>query len=148
MEAVARVLTVAGPVIQGIGGLAAGNQAKRAAYEAARDEEMATNADALRIRDEARRAIGDQLGAQWANGFTGDSGSALDAVRESQVNAALDAMERRRQGAARARSLREEGRAAKREGIFGLASGILSGVGSAIGQKADWAQANAGSTPS
>lgn len=146
VQALPMVLAAAGPIVQGIGANAAGNHNRKVAYEQALEEERATNEEALLLRDEARRKIGEQLGAQWANGFTGDSGSALDAIRESQINAALDVMERRRQGAGRARSLREEGDQRRREGRFALASGILQGVGNAVSMGTDWAQARQGST--
>jgi hypothetical protein len=145
---VAMALSVAGPVIQGIGAARAGKQNQAVAYEAALDEERTMVADLSLMRDVARRDMGEQVAAQWGNGFEGGSGTALDAVKESQINAALDAMERRRQGLSRANALREEGDIARREGKFALASGILTGASKAIGGATDWAQANAGSSRS
>ena len=74
----------------------------------------------------------------------GGTGTALDALRESQVNAALDAMEIRRQGASRANAARASGDAAAAEGRWGMASAML-GAASTYGQmKNDWAQAKRG----
>ena len=146
VQALPMLLAAAGPIVQGIGANAAGNHNRKVAYGQALEEERAGNEDILRMREDARRKIGAQAGAQWANGFTGDSGSALDYIRESQINAALDVMERRREMAGRARSLREEGDQRRKEGRFALASGILQGVSGAVNMATDWAQAKQGST--
>ncbi len=146
VQAIPLVLAAAGPIVQGIGANAAGNHNRKVAYEQAREEERAGNEDILRLRGEARRKIGEQAAGQWSNGFTGDTGSAIDYIRESQINAALDVMERRRDMAGRARSLREEGDQRRKEGRFALASGILQGVSSAVNMGTDWAQARQGST--
>lgn len=138
--------SAAGPIIQGIGANKAGKQNQKIAYGQALEEERAGNEDILRIRGEARRKIGEQAAGQWANGFTGDSGSALDYIRESQINAALDVMERRRDMAGRAKALREEGDIRRSEGKYALASGILQGVTGALSVGNDWAQARQGST--
>lgn len=140
------VASIAGPVLKGIGAYGAGVQNKRALYEQAREEERVMVGDVADIRDAARRTIGAQIAGQYSNGFEGGTGSALDAVRESQINAAVDAMERRRQGTARAASLRSEGDMRKREGVMALGGGLLDGVSSYYGMKSDWAQARQGSS--
>ena len=116
--AVAMGAAVGGQLIQGVGGLIAG--------------------------EKARQAMGSQIAAQFGNGMEGGTGTALDALRESQVNAALDAMEIRRQGASRANAARASGDAAAAEGRWGMASAML-GAASTYGQmKNDWAQAKRG----
>jgi hypothetical protein len=96
-----------------------------------------------RARQSARSSPG-----QFSNGFEGGSGTALDALRESQVNAALDAMAVRRQGIGRSDALEAEGRQAQTEGRFALASGVLGAASPIGGMKSDWAQARSGqSTP-
>lgn len=146
MQALAIGAAVAGPLIKGVAGLKAGNAAYRASQAEAHDAELTTNADVLRIRDESRRAIGEQLAAQWSNGFEGGSGTALDALRESQINAAFDAMERRRQGEADARSIRAGGKQARTAGRFALAGGLLEGASNAVNMGGDWAQAKQGTS--
>lgn len=140
-------LMAAGSMIQGVGGLKAGNAAYKSGMRSAREAENVAADESLRIREEARRAIGQQLAGQSANGFTGGTGSALDAVLESQINAALDAMTAIRDGANRAQAYRADARARRSEGRMALVSGLI-GAGKAVaGGMDDWAQARRGSTP-
>lgn len=141
-------LAVAGSVIKGVGGLKAGIAAKRSAFAEARQEEGAAQEEERQSRLDARRVIGQQLAAQFANGLEGGTGTAVDAIRESQVEAALDVMEIRRQGAARAEALRKQGRIAKREGIFSLGSSLIGGATDFLKSQSDFAQARRGSSSS
>ena len=142
--AVAIGASIGGKLIQGVGGLIAGEKTKRRAYAQAREESLASAEAEREQRIEARRAMGAQIAAQFDNGMEGGTGTALDALRESQINAALDAMEIRRQGASRARAARASGDAAADEGRWGMASTML-GAASTYGQmKNDWAQARRG----
>lgn len=148
VQAIPMVLAGGGQLIQGVGAYKAGKRNKRAAYGQALEEERAGGAQELRIRDAARTAIGQQVGAQFANGFQGGSGSALDALAESQINAALDALTIRRETAAQARSLRAQGDNAAAEGKTALLSSIMSAGATVAGYKNDWAAARKGRTPS
>jgi len=121
----------------------AGQQNKAALYGQALEEEGAGNAQALRIRDQARKAIGQQAAGQWANGFTGDSGSALDALSESQINATLDMMQVRRDAEMKARSYRAQGDQAESQGNAAFAAGLLGGAAKLFGASSDWASAKA-----
>jgi hypothetical protein len=146
LAAAAPFLAAGGSLIKGVGGLMAGNAKKKADFRQARQERLATTAQENDLRADARRKIGEQLAGQFSNGFEGGSGTALDAIRESEINAVLDAMELRRQGVARSDAYKAEGRAAQREGRFALASGIL-GAASDVGSMAsDWAQARSGTS--
>lgn len=136
----------AGSLIQGVGGVLAGRKNKKRAFAQAREETRAANEEESEVRKNARRAIGAQLAAQWGNGLEGGTGTALDALRESQVESALDAMAVRRQGRSRNAALREQGKAAEREGYFSGASALLGAASSFGGMKADWANAQAGSS--
>lgn len=142
---VAAGMAAAGALVQGIGGMVAGQRNKRSAYAQAAEELRASQADERALREEARKAIGEQLAGQFSNGLLGGTGSALDALRESQINAALDARELRRQGVGRARALRRQGKDAATQGYFDLASGLLGAGASAGRQRSDWAQARVGS---
>lgn len=137
-------IAAASALAQGVGGLMAGNADKRAADLQAREEELAAAAQVRGVREEARAKIGELLAGQWSNGMEGGSGSALDALRESQVNAALDAMEIRRQGELKARALKAQGKARRTEGRFALLSGMLGAGSQYLVMKHDWAQARSG----
>jgi len=137
-------LTVAGGLAKGIGQLKAGKAQKRAAYAQALEEERTGAAQVLRIREAARKAIGQQVAGQFANGFEGGTGTALDAVFESQVNMTLDAMTVTREAKVRAEAMRTEGRAAKRQGEWGFASSLIGAASDAYGMVDDWAQAGKG----
>jgi hypothetical protein len=121
-------IAAAGSLVQGVGGLMAGNaNAKRALME--RDDELQSTAGEIRrMRDQQRAQIGEQLAAQVSGGFEGGTGTALDV------------MELRRQGNLRARALEMQAKDAKREGRFALVSGILGAGSSAIKARSDWAQ--------
>lgn len=136
----------AGSLVQGVGGMIAGHKNKKRAFAAGREEIRAAGEEEREVRKNARRAIGAQLAAQWSNGLEGGTGSALDALRESQLEAALDAMEARRQGQSRNAALRSQGKAAEREGYFSGASALLGAASSYNSMKTDWAQARTGST--
>lgn len=137
-----------GSIVQGIGGYKAGKVNARALKAQAREELVAGNLQEQRVRDAARVQIGEQIGAQFSNGLMGGSGSALDALRESQINMALDALEIRRQAQAKAAALRAEAKSAKREGVFGLVSGVLGAGARYARERIDWADARRGRTPS
>lgn len=147
MEKLAGPLAIGGKLIQGFGGLQAGNAARKAAYAQAREAENVGAAQELRVRENARKAIGQQVAAQFSNGMLGGTGSALDALMESQVNAALDAMQVRRDAAGRAAAMRAEGDNARAEGRWGLAGALLGAANAAVGMKDDWAAARRGVTP-
>lgn len=146
MQVIPIALAIGGSILKGVSSLQAGNAAKKAADAQARDELNVMVADTERLREDGRRAIGDQLAAQWSNGFEGGTGSALDALTESQINVALDVAERRRQGVANAQSIRAEGRQRQTEGRYAAAGALLDGVGKVAGMGGDWAQARQGSS--
>jgi hypothetical protein len=139
-------LAAAGSMVKGVGGLMAGNENRRSAYAQAGEERRAAAGQIRRVKTDARRKIGEQLTMMAGGGFEGASagGTALDALRESQVEAAMDVLELRRQGVLRSRALERQGDNARREGRFALVSGILGAGSSYIQGKNDWAQARAG----
>lgn len=136
----AAILAAAGNVVGGIGNfLASRTQAKRLKAQA-KDGERADVEDRNRARDEIRSQIGAQLVAQVSNGLEGGTGTALDALRQSQIDGALDVLEMRRQSMMRARSLRTQAKDVKRAGNFALLEGVI-GAGSALYKgQSDWAQ--------
>jgi hypothetical protein len=140
------LIAAGGSLIQGAGGLMAGLKNKKRAYAAGREEIRASNAEQLEIRKDARRKIGSQIAAQWGNGLEGGSGTSLAALRESQLEAALDVMEARRQGTSRNAALRAQGKAAEREGYFSAAGSLLGAASGYNSMKTDWAQARSGTS--
>lgn len=146
MAAALPFLAVAGPVAQGIAGLSAARANARAAEEAAREREVQGAEEERRIRAEARAVIGDQFEGLGSGGFVANTGSGLDALRESQVQAALDVLTLRRSRGSEARSLRVQASNARSEGRFGLAGGIIGGATSLGKLLNDWAQARPAGT--
>lgn len=133
-------LAIAGPLVGGIAGKMAGDSNAKRLREQARDEDLSGLEERNRLRDDVRSAIGEQLAAQVSNGLEGGTGTALDALRQSQIEGALDALELRRQSMMKARSLRTQARDAKRAGNFALLEGVLGAGSAAFKQKSDWAQ--------
>lgn len=145
MAEAAMALQAVGSIVQGVGAYEAGRQNKRSAYEAATQEEIQGVSEEARMRDAARLAIGAQLGGQFSNGFQGGTGSALDALQQSQINAALDALTIRRDATSRARSARAAGDQAMDQGKYALAASLIGAGASAMGQRSDWAAVRTGS---
>lgn len=146
MGLLAGALTVASSVVKGVSALKAGNANYAAGMEAAREREALGAEEERRIREEARAAIGDQFEALGSGGFVANTGTGLDALRESQLQTALDVLTVRRSRGSEARSLREQARNARREGRFALAGEIIGGITSGLKMKNDWAQARAPGT--
>jgi hypothetical protein len=139
MAAAAPFIMAAGSIVQGVAGLSAGNaNAKRLRMQ--RDEEgRATAGEIRRMKDEQRAVIGEQLAAQVSGGLEGGSGTALASLRQSQIEAALDVMELRRQGEFKMRALEQGAKDSKREGRFALLSGVLGAGSSFVKGSNDWA---------
>ena len=125
----------AGQLIGGVGAYEAGKYNQATANTEAIETERAGAAQELQIREAARQAIGQQVAAQGSNGFAMGTGSAIDALAQSQVNAALDALTLRRQAAAQARAKRISGSIARAQGDNALVQGMLGAAATSI----DWA---------
>lgn len=143
MQALPGILSLSGTLMQGMGALNAGRYNQATAEAAARDAEMTGVAQEARVRETARKAIGEQIAGQFGNGFLGGTGSALDALHESQVNAALDVLEVRRQATAKASAARSRGEIAAAEGRNAFASALIGGASGYVSRRQDWAAARA-----
>lgn len=132
-----QALQAAGNIIGGVGAYESGKYNRAVSRTMATEEERAGAADEARIRDAARMAIGDQITAQGANGFQQGTGSALDALAQSQVNAAYDALLTRQDAARRARAQRIQGDIAYAQGSNALVQGMMGAASTAV----DWASA-------
>ncbi|WP_310532510.1 hypothetical protein [Novosphingobium sp.] len=130
-------LAIVGPIVQGVGGFVA-NRKNAANLEAQATEEVnAGENQAMRVRAQARHAIGGQIAAQFSNGFEGGTGSALDWLAESQVQATLDMLELRRQAGSKARSLKSQASQARTQGWFDLVGGLVGAGATAHQQQID-----------
>lgn len=133
-----------GQVVGGIGALRAGN------FTAAVDKTNATNAvndgtaEAAQIRDTARAAIGRQYAGLAGSGFAPDSGSALEAVRQSSIEAELDVMRTRRKAQAEAVGYRTQGGLAKMQGKYAMIGGVINGAASLMDDAAKYGTGGAG----
>lgn len=95
--------------------------------------------EAARNQEDADQAIGAAKANVGASGIA-LQGSALDVIAQSSADAALDSKAIRRQGRlqqlgyqAEAQLQRSQGRAAKREGIFGAGTSLLTAAGNWTG---------------
>lgn len=143
---IAAALQAVGSIVQGIGAFKA-SRANAAALEAqAWEEQQAAVQQEADLRMQARDAIGQQLASQFSGGIEGGTGSALDYLRESQINAALDVLRIRREGTVKATTLKKQAKATRTQGYFALATSVL-GAGSSMAQiNGDWAAARSGSS--
>lgn len=136
-------LQVGGSLVQGVAGMKAGNATARAMETNAVQSVQEGEAEAARLRDESRFAIGRQLAGLAGNGFD-LSGSAETVLRESAIEAELDIMDARRQAASRARAYREQGKAAKAEGKAKLVGGMFGAASAVANAGRDYASAQSG----
>lgn len=139
-------LAIGGAVVKGVSAYSASRANARGMDNQADEELRAGVAQEADLRVSARAAIGEQMAAQGSNGFFGGTGSALDTLRESQINAALDVLRIRREASVKATTLKSQAKQVRREGVFSAAGALLGAASSAIGMKADWAAASAGSS--
>lgn len=146
----AEAMQAAGNLVGGIAGYETGKYNRALSRTMATEEERAGADQETRIREAARMAMGEQLAAQGSNGFQMGTGSAIDALTYSQVNAALDALTARREATGRARAARIQGDQAYSAGSNALVQGMFGAASSVAKMRSDWASAKAGSshTPS
>lgn len=146
MSIVAAALAMAKPIIEGVGAFKA-SRANAAALDAqAWEEQQAAVVQEADLRAEARGAIGQQLAGQFSGGIEGGTGSALDYLRESQINAALDVLRIRREGTVKATTLKKQASNTRTQGNFALAGALVGAGSQAMGMKNDWAAARSGTS--
>lgn len=131
-KAAASVVSAAGSVIEGIGSQRAANYNARIADQNAQIAGMQAASEEGRQRNEAARLAGEQRAAYGASGVTME-GSPMTAMRDSAVQAEMDALSIRYQGAMKSRAYREEaaqqryaGRQARFAGFVGAATKLLA----------------------
>lgn len=143
---VSQAVSAVGSIVSGSASYAAGKYNKKVSYNAAVEAERDGAAQVLRVRDAARKTMGGQVAAQGASGFQIGTGSALDALTESQINATMDALNVRREASARARGLRVQGDQAMSAGKNAYTAGLFQAASSVLDMKADWGAAKSGTT--
>lgn len=111
--------------------------ANRNAVEAERDG----SAEVDRVRYAMRQQIGQQLVAQGGSGLEMGTGSAADAIAESQVNGVLDAMTLRRKAKAQGDAYRMQGAYAKMEAGDKSRGAYFGAAAATIKAAADYAAA-------
>lgn len=116
---------LSGVVSAGIG-LLAGKDNADAAEDQARRERERIKLDLQRHRRNVRRVRGEQQVQFVAAGVSGDSGSALDIIADTQEQADLDAKIIEAGGKARASFAESSARQARRRGIEVFAGGLLA----------------------
>lgn len=137
-------LQAAGNVINGVGQYEAGKYNAKVANTQAIELERSGAAEEERTREAARMQMGQQVAAQAGGGFQLGTGSALDALTQSQINASFDALTIRREAAGRARAQRISGAIAKSQGENALVSGMLGAATTIANSNSDWAAARSG----
>lgn len=140
------ILGAVGSIIGGIGKKKQAKAQKKAAKFnaklAARNAEIIrerTDINLTRLNQETIRATGGAV-AGFSKGGVEISGSALDVLRETARNSALDASLIKKQGEidenaflSQAKGFTSEAKQAKTAGQIGFASGIVSAAGSLLG---------------
>jgi hypothetical protein len=146
MAEAAAAMQAAGSIISGISSYETGKYNRDVSNTMATEAERTGADQETRIRENARAVLGQQVAAQGADGFQMGTGSALDALAQTQVNAALDALTARREATTRARGLRIQGAQAYAAGKNALFQGLLGAASGAAKGSSDWASASAGMT--
>ena len=135
-------MQAAGNIVQGVAGYEAGKYNQAVANTEAIEQERAGAAEEARVREAARGPMGARWPTRGRTAFAMGTGSAVDALMQSQVNAALDAMTVRRDAAARARSARTAGAIARAQGDNALVAGMMG----AAARVTDWASSRSSVT--
>lgn len=118
-----------GQFAEGIAAHDAGKYSRKVMEVNAQTAQRDGAAEASRLRDVARLAMGRQAAGLAASGFT-LSGSALDALRESATESELEIMQTRRKAEAASRGYKQQGALAYAEGYSRMVGGIVSGAAS------------------
>lgn len=121
-----------GPLIEGSSAYEAGRFTRAAMKTNSSNARRDGAAEASRLRDTARLAMGRQLAGLASSGFNASSGSALDALRESAVESELEIMSAQRRAEARAQGYKVQGDAAYASGYNAMTAGIFNGAAALV----------------
>lgn len=121
-----------GQFAEGASAYEAGKFSRKVMQTNASNAERDGAAEASRIRDAARLSLGRQLAGLASSGFDPASGSALDAIRESSIEAELDILTTRRKADMAATGYKSQGQMAYAQGYNAQSAGVIAGVNSII----------------
>ncbi len=134
-------LMVAGKVLRGVGGFAAGQYNSRALNSQAQEELLLGNEQAAQVRRAARRTMGQQVGALATSGFTIGDGAALGALEESLIAREVDVLQSLRTATGRAAGLRAQATMERQKGRMALLESIVDAGSAAASFGSDRAAA-------
>jgi hypothetical protein len=123
-----------GQFTQGIASLDAGKYTRKVMRVNSRNALNAGVTEQEQIRHNARLAMGQQMVAQGDSGFQVNTGSALDALRESATARELDISLSRQKADLAAQGFKQQGDMAYAQGYSGMVGGMISGAAS-IGEE-------------
>lgn len=129
-----------GDFVGGVAAYDAGKYTRNVMRTNAINAERDGAARASRIRREARLHMGRQVAGLAGSGFQ-LTGSALDAVRESAIEAELDIMTTQRGARSEADALRSKGELAYTSGYNQMSGGFLSGAARIMDFASDYSSA-------
>lgn len=144
MQALPIALMAGGKIVEGIAGYEAGKYNRKVARANARAANQEGVAQAERIRNLARIAMGRQIGAQAESGFEVGTGTALDSLLESATEAELEAMDARYQATSKAAAHWRQGSVAYAEGYNKGVQGLVGAAAAVAGGMTDYAAAKGG----
>lgn len=135
-------LMIAGSLVQGFAGYQAGKYNQRVANVNAQGAVNDGEAEAARVREASRRAMGDQISSLAGNGFE-LGGSATTRLAESALEAEMEIADRRRTARSKAMAYRSQGAMAAAQGRNALIGGLFGAAQAVAGARADYAQLGA-----
>lgn len=113
-------------VLQGMAGMDSANYNARLAGQQGQLALQQGAAEAERVRNAARYAAGEAIAAQGESGLQVGTGSALDLLRESRINAELDMMTVRTKAENERRTLNNRRRLLRAEARDALTGGTIA----------------------
>lgn len=121
-----------GSLIRGIAGFQSGKANARMARAEADGALRQSVAQDDAIRAQARRTAGEAVAAMGATGGGLGSGSALDVLRDIELESGLDRLRVKAEGANKASSLRAQASLYKRQGAWNLMAGVADAATSVL----------------
>jgi hypothetical protein len=122
-----------GSIVKGLGGFQAGKANAKMARAEAKGKLRAGVAQDDDIRRDARRAAGEAVAAMGANGASLGTGSALDVLRDIEVESGIDRLRVKAGARNEAEALNAQARLYKRQGAWALVSGVFDAAAAAAG---------------
>lgn len=132
-EATGRYVQAGGSLVRGLGGFQAGKVNAKMARAEADAKLRAGVAQDDEIRLQARRAAGEAVAAMGANGGGLGTGSALDTLRDIEIESGIDRLRVKRQASNEASALRTQARLYRSQGAWNLLGSAFEAGAQAMG---------------